>query len=78
MDQPAPTDETPKRVEVVLAHAIEFKPGKKYLIVIDNAALSKSETADVLAALKDMGVDAATAIVTDGDPLTSVQVIEVG
>jgi hypothetical protein len=66
-----------KRVEVVIANAIALDPAKKYLIVMDAAAVSREDVARLLDGLHDQGIEAATALLTDGDPFTAVQVIEV-
>lgn len=67
-----------KIVEVALAAAVPLDPTKKYLIVVDTAAVDKAQVASVLDGLRAMGIEAQMGIAADGDPWTSVQVIEVG
>jgi hypothetical protein len=65
-----------KRIEVVLAEATVLDPAKKYLIVLDGSAVSKADAQALNLALEAMGIDHAVAIIVDGDPATSVQIVE--
>jgi hypothetical protein len=74
------SEDVPKiEVELVPVAAIPLDPAKKYLIVVDRDALSGWDIEKLLESLKsEYGVDASMAVLTKGDPFSSVQVIEVG
>jgi hypothetical protein len=72
-----PEQEPQKTVEVVLANAIALDPAKKYLLVMDSAAVSTDQADFVLQTMRTMGMHVEMALLTDGDAFTSVQVIEV-
>lgn len=67
-----------KIVQIIKANVIALDPAKKYLIVVDRAAATKEDVAEILDWFHDQGIEATTGLRTDGDAFTSVQVIEVG
>lgn len=65
-----------KQIELVRAEILELDPAKKYLILLDGAAVSKREASDLVHGLRTIGVNHAVGMVVDGDPVTSVQLVE--
>lgn len=67
---------TDRRIEVVTAEAVALDPDKKYLILLDNGAVSKEQGRQLTQSLADMGINHTVGMLVDGDPATSVQIVE--
>jgi hypothetical protein len=65
-----------KQIELVKAEVLELDPTKRYLVLLDGAAVSPDDGHLLKEALADMGVNYAFAMMVDGDPATSVQIVE--
>lgn len=61
---------------IVITHATELKPGAKYLIAFDSTSISIEDAHSLTHALKSVGIEAAVAVVTHGNPTDVMQVIE--
>jgi hypothetical protein len=70
-------EQTGKRIEVVTAEATALDPDKKYLILLDNAAVSKEQGYQLKHELESMGINHTVGMLVDGDPATAVQIVEV-
>lgn len=65
-----------KQIELVRAEILELDPTKKYLILLDGAAVSKAQAHDLVGGLSEIGIVHAVGMLVDGDPATSVQLVE--
>lgn len=61
---------------IVITHATELKPGAKYLIAFDSTSITEQDAHALTHAIKAMGIDAAIAVVTKGNPTDVMHVIE--
>lgn len=65
-----------KQIELVKAEVLEIDPAKTYLILLDGAAVSREEAHELVAQLAARGIVHAVGMLVDGDPATSVQLVE--
>lgn len=65
-----------EQIKVEIAEAIKLDPGKRYMILLDHRTITKATAADLVEALKQIGVEHTVTLVVNGDPSTAVKVIE--
>lgn len=63
-------------VRLVEAHTIKLDADFRYLVVLDNRAVTKEDGAALGRALKSIGMNHGVVFMVNGDPATAVKIVE--